>query len=173
MVRRSCGRVGRRAKRRADRLVLEAGSDFEAAFTRSENPTVRWNRVNVILHESQSCCMTCTPQNSQSHNSQNSPVCSLHGVHAARSVLNSLNSVGDRVEHERGVCVPGETKSLSTSTRRGVRRSAVDEFAHSQQTPFKLHVETWAGLLQNQGPKIFWEVKIVPGCAVAVASFMS
>ena len=50
VIRQSCGRVGRRAKRRADRLVLEAGSDFEAAFTISENPTVRWNRVNVILH---------------------------------------------------------------------------------------------------------------------------
>ena len=40
--------------------------------------------------------------------------------------------MGDRVVHERGVCVSGETKSLSTSTRRGVRRSAVDESAHLQ-----------------------------------------
>ena len=63
--------------------------------------------------------MTRTPQNSRSHNSQNSPACSLRGVHAARSVQNSLNSVGDRVVRGRGVCVPGETKSLSTSTRRG------------------------------------------------------
>ena len=94
--------------------------------------------------------MTRTPQNSQSHNSQNSPACSLHGVHAARFVQNSLNSVGDRVVRGRGVCVPGGTKSLSTSTRRGVRRSAVDESAHPQQTPLKLHVETWAGLLRNQ-----------------------
>ena len=36
-------------------------------------------------------------------------------------------------------------------------------------TPLKLHEETWAGLLHNQGPKIFREVEIVPGCAVAVA----
>ena len=144
VVRRSCGWVGRRA-------IPEAGSDFEAAFTRSENPSVRWNRVNVILHESQSCCMTRTLQNSQSHSSQNSPACSLHGVHAARSVQNSLNSVGDRVVRGRGVCVPGRTKSLSTCTRTGVRRPAVEKLASPQQAPLKLHAETWAGLLCNQG----------------------
>ena len=49
------------------------------------------------------------------------------------------------------------------SARSGVRRSAVDEFVHTQQTPLKLHEETWAGLLRNQGPKIFREVEIVPG----------
>ena len=27
----------------------------------------------------------------------------------------------------------------------------------------------WASILQEQGPKIFWEVESVPGCAVAVA----
>ena len=43
------------------------------------------------------------------------------------------------------------------------------ESAHTQQTPMKLHVETWEGLLRNQGPKIFREVEIVPGCAVQVA----
>ena len=42
------------------------------------------------------------------------------------------------------VCVLGETKSLSTSTRSGVRRSAY-ESAHTQQSPLKMHVETWAG----------------------------
>ena len=42
---------------------------------------------------------------------------------------------------QRGVCVPGGTKSLSTSTRTGVRRSAVFGSAHTQQTPLKLHVE--------------------------------
>ena len=35
--------------------------------------------------------------------------------------------------------------------------------------PLKLHVETWEGLLRNQGPKIFREVEIVPVCAVKVA----
>ena len=60
--------VERRAKRRA---VPEVGSDFEAAFTHCANHLVRSDRVSVILHESQSCCMTRTPQNSQTHNSLN------------------------------------------------------------------------------------------------------
>ena len=94
---------------------------------------------------------------------------SLHGVHVARCVQNSSNSLGDGVVRGRGVCVPGETKSLSTSTRSGVRRSAVHESAHTQQTPLKMHVETWAGLQRNQGPKIFREVEIVQGCASSVA----
>ena len=50
-----------------------------------------------------------------------------------------------------------------------VRRPAVDEFAHPQQAPLKLHEETWAGLLQNQGLRISREVKIIPGCAATVA----
>ena len=56
----------------------------------------------------------------------------------------------------------GETKALSTSTRCGVRRSGVDEFAHPQQAPLKLHDETWAGILRNQGLRISQEVEIVP-----------
>ena len=63
-----------------------------------------------------------------------------HDVHVAG---NSMNSSG------RGT-------SLSTS---GVRRSAVGP----SWTPVK-HVETWAGLLCNQGPRIFREVRT--GCAV-------
>ena len=46
----------------------------------------------------------------------------------------------------------------------------MDESAHLQQTPLKLHDETWAGTLRNQGPRISGEVEIVPGRAVAVAS---
>ena len=45
----------------------------------------------------------------------------------------------------------------------------MDESAHPQQAPLKLHDETWAGILRNQGPRIFREVEIVPGCAVLVA----
>ena len=56
---------------------------------------------------------------------------------------------------------------MSTSTRTGVRRSAVYESAHTQQALLKLHEETWEGLLCNQG--IFGEVEIVPGCVVKVA----
>ena len=80
-----------------------------------------------------------------------------------------MNSLGDGVVRERGFCVPGGTKSLSTCTRTGVRRPAVEKLASPQQAPLKLHVETWEGLLCNQSPKIFREVEIVPGCAVRVA----
>ena len=45
----------------------------------------------------------------------------------------------------------------------------MDGSAHPQQAPLKLHDETWAGILRNQGPRIFQEVEIVPVCAVAVA----
>ena len=67
-----------------------------------------------------------------------------------RVSLNSVNSVGDTEDVGRRFCVLRETKAPSTSTRRGVRRSAVDEFAHPQQALLKLHEETWAGLLTNQ-----------------------
>ena len=85
-----------------------------------------------------------------------------------------VNSFGDVRVNSRGAMehrnscnlhaagVQGGTKALSMSTRRGVRCSAVDESAHPQQTPLKLHDETWAGILRNQGPRIFWEVEIVP-----------
>ena len=101
--------------------------------------------------------------------SQNSPARSLHVVHDARCGQNSWNSVGDGVVRGRGVCVRGETKSPSTSTRCRVRRPAVDDFAHAQQASRKLHVETWAGLLQGPDLRISQEVKIVPGWPVTVA----
>ena len=77
--------------------------------------------------------------------------------------------MGDSEDWGRRFCVPRETKALSTSTRCGVRRPAVDEFVHPQQAPLKLHAETWAGLLKNLGLRISQEVEIVPGCAVLVA----
>ena len=52
--------------------------------------------------------------------------------------------------YEDGVSVYlGKQKSLST--RCGVWRSAVEELAHTKQASRKLHVETWAGLLQGPG----------------------
>ena len=39
----------------------------------------------------------------------------------------------------------------------------------TQQAPLKFLEETWAGLLQNQGPRISGVVEIIPGCAVTVA----
>ena len=74
----------------------------------------------------------------------------MHG----RVSFNSENPVGDPEAGGQRFCVPGETK---------------DESAHPQRTPVKLHDETWAGLLRDQGPRIFREVEIAPGCAVAVA----
>ena len=136
--------------------------------TRVESPSSRVQHVNASVLE-----------NSHSHNSSarmhdNSSARSLHGLHVARSVQNSLNSLGDRGVRERGVCVPGETKSLSTSTRLGVRCPAVEKLASPQQAPGSLHGEVWASILQKQGPKIFREVQIVPGCAVTCGvSFMS
>ena len=45
----------------------------------------------------------------------------------------------------------------------------MDESAHPQQAPLKLHVEMWAGLLRNQDQQFSQEKEIVPECAVAVA----
>ena len=66
------------------------------------------------------------------------------------------------------LCIWG-IKSLSTCTRTGVRRPAVEKLASPQQASLKLHDEMWAGLPMNLGPRIFREVEIVPGCAVRVA----
>ena len=58
---------------------------------------------------------------------------------------------------------------MSTSTRLGVGRPAVEKLASPQQAPGRLHDETWEGLLTNQGPRISRVVEIIPGCAVRVA----
>ena len=95
----------------------------------------------------------------------------IHRIHTAcmvlvvfriRRIRGETQKLGDNASVYKG-----ETKSLSTCTRTGVRRSAVYDFAHTQQALLKLHVETWEGLSLNQG--IFREVEIVPGCAVRVA----
>ena len=137
----------------------------------------RWIKQHAsscpFLKAGTACCLPTCAQGSSVPDTGNlghsTPARSLHVVHVARCVQNSLNSLGDGVVRGRGVCVPGGTKSPSMSTRSGVSRSAVYGSAHMQQTPLKLHVETWAGLLRNRGSKIFREVEIVPGCAVAVA----
>ena len=89
----------------------------------------------------------------------------LHG----RVSVNSVNSVGDTEARGHRFCVSGGMKALTSGTWCGVSCPAVDELAHPQQAPLKLHEETWAGLLKNQGLKISQEVEIVPGCAVSVA----
>ena len=133
----------------------EAGSSLDLASIRVESPSPRVARVTSALHN---LCLA---------HSRSIPALDSHArMPHARCVV---NSVGDTEVGRRLSCVPRGTKSLSTSTRSGVRRSAVYESAHTQQTRLKMHVETWAGLLRNQGPKIFREVEIVLVCAVVVA----
>ena len=114
----------------------EAGSDvvpsshsfvaFDSLSLRVESPSSRVQRVTAALHGHHNACDT--------HNSQNSY--SVHGACGAFGVQNSENSLGDTEAGRQRFCVPGGTKSLSTSTRCAVRRSAVFESAHSQQTRF-------------------------------------
>ena len=162
------GDAGHLSRQRKGRAAVGAGAckqtRAEAGSTclddlfvscRVEDPSSRVARVNTALHD---LCLV---------HSSFIPAQNSHArMHHARCVV---NSVGDTEDGGRLSCVPGETKSPSTSTRSGVRRSAVYESAHTQQTPLKMHVETWAGLLRNQGLKIFRQVEIVPGCAVVVA----
>ena len=138
--------LGRRATRLQVRMErTEAGSldSFgNDAFLscRIESPSSRVARVTSALHN-------LCPDHSALIPAHNS-----HGrMPHSRCVV---NSVGDTEDGGRLSCVFWGIKSLSTSTRTGVRRSAVCGSAHAQQTPLKLHVETWAGLLRNQGPKI-------------------
>ena len=154
--------TGRRAKRAEARVErAEAGSvsfehDSDVLLScRVERPSSRVARVNSALHN---LCLV---------HSSSIPA---HNAHARMSHARCVvNSVGDTEDGGRLSCVLGGTKSPSTSTRCGVWRPAVDELAHPQQAPLKLHEEAWAGLLQNQGVGISQEVEIVPGCAVSVA----
>ena len=101
----------------------EAGSSLDLASIRVESPSSRVARVTSALHN---LCLA------------HSPSIPAHNSHArmprARCVV---NSVGDTEDGGRLSCVPGGTTSLSTSTRSGVRRSAVYESAHTQQTPLR------------------------------------
>ena len=146
-------RGGGLAETRSGR-VLDVSHIFDLSSVRVESPLSRVQRVTAALHGHHNACGT--------HISQNS-----YSVHDACGVWNSENSRGDTEAGRQRFCVQGGTKSLSTSTRTGVRRSAVYESAHTQQAPLKLHVETWEGLSRNQG--IFREMDILPGCAVRVA----
>ena len=84
--------------------------------------------------------------------------------------MNSCVAVGHKNScNSHAAYLREETKASSSSTRCGVRRSAEKELAPFQQASPKLHDETWAGLLMNQGPRISRVVEIIPGCAVTVA----
>ena len=151
----------------------EAGSEFASQFCSCDPPLVRLNRVNDIICESQSRFQPCLSQNSLTHNSHSTFARSLHAAHNSHARMSHarcvVNSVGDTEDGGRLSCVYGGTKSLSTCTRTGVRRPAVEKLASPQQASLKLHDEMWAGLPMNLGPRIFREVEIVPGCAVRVA----
>ena len=69
---------------------------------------------------------------------------------------------------ERGHQVRGETKRSSTGSLCRVRLSAGKNFFPQQQSR-KVHGDMWASLLKKQGPRISWEVEIIPGCAAMVA----
>ena len=80
----------------------------------------------------------------------------MHGVGMHDNSLavheNSWGALGHKnscSSHAAGV--QGGTKAPSVSTRVVVRRSAVEKLASPQQTPSKLHVEVWEGLLRNRG----------------------
>ena len=61
------------------------------------------------------------------------------------------------------------TCSWSSRENKDVEYDAVVKLASPQQAPGRLHEETWAGLLMNQGLRISQEVEIVQGCAFLVA----
>ena len=115
---------------------------FESSFVCGDPVMTRAQRVTAALHGHHIACGT--------HPSQNS-----YSVHDACGDWNSENSRGDTEVGRQHFCVHGETKSLSTYTRTGVRRPAVEKLASPQQASLKLHEETWAGLLQNQEPEDF------------------
>ena len=145
--------------------LAEAGGSHdsvESLFDRCADPVTRFRRVISVMHHNLglSSHAHSTARNSQFAHLRATV---MHG----RGSLNSSNSRGDTEAGGQHFCVPGETKLLSTCTRTGVRRPAVEKLASPQQAPLKLHEETWEGLLCHQG--IFREVEIVPGCAVRVA----
>ena len=114
----------------------EAGGShdsFESSFVRCADPVTRLRRVTSVMHHNLglSSHAHSTARNSQLAHSRATV---MHG----RVSLNSSNSRGDTEARGQRFCVQGGTKSLSTSTRTGVRRSAVYESAHTQQAPVEV-----------------------------------
>ena len=109
----------------------EAGGShdsFESLFDRCADPVTRCRRVTSVMHHNLglSSHAHSTARNSQYENTRVPLV--MHG----RVSLNSSNSRGDPEAGGQRFCVQGGIKSMSTSTRTGVRRSAVYESAHTQ-----------------------------------------
>ena len=109
--------------RRHARCAEAGGSldSFESSFVCCADPVMtRVQRVTDASHGHHNACGT--------HLSQNS-----YSVHGACGVWNSENSRGDTEVGGQHFCVHGETKSLSTCTRTGVRRPAVEKLPSPQQ----------------------------------------
>ena len=121
----------------------EAGrhDSIESVFDRCADPVTRFRRVTSVMHHNLGFLSHAhsTARNSQLEHSRATVV---HG----RVSSNSENSVGDTEEGGQRFCVPGGTKSLSTSTRLGSGvLLCMGPLIHSRRL-LKLHVEMWEGL---------------------------
>ena len=142
-------------------------SDFADLFVPCTSPSQRVHLVDSVVS------LSSSQDTHDMHGDMNS--CgSVHGgvMHDNSSGVhvNSCGALGHKNScHAHAAEVRRGTKALSMSTRLGVRCPAVEKLASPQQAPGRLHGEVWASILQNQGPKIFREVEIIPGCAATVA----
>ena len=143
---------------------LTSSQSFVDLFVPCTSPSQRVHLVDSVVQLSSS-------QDTHGMHGDMNSCGSVHGgvMHDNSSGLH-VNSCGHKNScHVHAAEVRRGTKALSTSTRLGVRCLAVEELASPQQAPGSLHGEVWASILQNQGPKTFREVEIIPGCAATVA----
>ena len=140
-------------------------SSFSSLFVRCMSPSQRVAHVSDCVTS-----LLSTPTRDMHINSCGSMHGSVMHDNSSGMHVNSCGALGHKNScHVHAAEVRGGTKAKSTSTRLGVRCPAVEELASPQQAPGSLHGEVWASILQNQGPKIFREVEIIPGCAATVA----
>ena len=145
----------------------QCSQSFADLFVPCTSPSQRVHLVDSVVQLSSS-------QGTHNMHGDVNSCGSVHGggVHDNSSGMhgNSCGALGHKNScHVHAAQVRGGTKASSMSTRIGVRCPAVEKLASPQQAPGRLHDEVWASILQNQGPKIFREVEIAPGCAVTVA----
>ena len=146
---------------------LNSSQSFVDLFVPCSSPSQRVHLVDSVVQ------LSSSQDTHNMHGDMNS--CgSVHGgdVHDNSSELhvNPCGALGHKNScHVHAAEVRRGTKALSMSTRIGVGCPAAEKLASPQQAPGRLHDEVWASILLNQGPKIFREVEIVPGCAVTVA----
>ena len=146
---------------------MTSSQSFVDLFVPCTSPSQRVHLVDSVVQLSPS-------QDTHGMHGDMNSCGSVHGgvMHDNSSGLhvNSCGALGHKNScHVHAAEVRRGTKALSTSTRLGIRCPAVEELASPQQAPGSLHGEVWASILQNQGPKIFRDVEIIPGCAATVA----